>query len=419
MRSARRRCARERARLRPALRAAAAAVALSVRRGGGGCALVRRVRAVRAPRECAARLRANRSARQPDRADDRASRCRSGRSGSPCSACSSSRSSPACSATPTPTATSPRPWCGSSGGWASPTCGVRSATSGRSINPWRTVFDAAEWLYRRLGGTKRARLAAALPASAGSLAGLHSPAGLLLDRARLSQRGRAGAHRLAGDRLLGPDLGRHARIRPRRLAAARRGVLAGVRHLRPLRADRGQGRPAAAAAARRGAARRSPGVDVDDGLRAAAAGDRALRRADRHRRMGGAGKRAALPPAGSGRNERHGDQNRRPRRLLGAVPRRLSRHMRGHELGGVRPPRAARDRAQLRPDAGPDRHRLSRGALPGVPAGAGAIHHPAPLRPVRLLAGTCSAPPAIASTSPSPARALPGTRPSRPSSPAT
>ena len=36
--------------------------------------------------------------------------------------------------------------------------------------------------------------------------------------------------------------------------------------------------------------------------------------------------RAAIPPAGIGRNQRHGDQDRRPRRLLGAVPRRLSRH---------------------------------------------------------------------------------------------
>ena len=48
----------------------------------------------------------------------------------------------------------------------------------------------------------------------------------------------------------------------------------------------------------------SPSVDVDDGLRAAAARDRALRRADRHRRMGGAGKRAALALPGSGDTQR-------------------------------------------------------------------------------------------------------------------
>ena len=63
------------------------------------------------------------------------------------------------------------------------------------VNPWRTVFDAAEWLYRRLGGGSELGWRLALPASAGRVAGLHSPAGLLLDRARLSERGRAGAHR--------------------------------------------------------------------------------------------------------------------------------------------------------------------------------------------------------------------------------
>ena len=47
------------------------------------------------------------------------------------------------------------------------------------VNPWRTVFDGAQWLYRRLGGRGELGLAAALPASAGRLAGLPSAAGLL------------------------------------------------------------------------------------------------------------------------------------------------------------------------------------------------------------------------------------------------
>ena len=167
--------ARERPRLRPALRAAAAAVALSVRRGRGGCALVRRVRAVRAPRKCAAHL-------------------------SPKSICS----------------TTP------SGGWSrmpAVRLALRLAVLGlfvvtilaglvgdpnpyrniaptlvwiiwwvglayvqaflgdvwSLINPWRTAFDAAELAVPTRWGTKRARLAAVLSARARSLAGLPPP----------------------------------------------------------------------------------------------------------------------------------------------------------------------------------------------------------------------------------------------------
>ena len=380
-----RRHARERARLRPALRAAAAAGALSVRRGGGGRALVRRVRAVRAPRQCAARLRPNRSARQPDRADGRRIPLSFRRSGSPCSACSSSPSSPACSATTTPTATSRRPWCGSSGGWASPTCRRSLGDIWALVNPWRTVFDAAEWLYRRLGGGSELGWRRPYPQALGAW-----PACILLLAFCWTElvypNAAVPAHiawlaiaysvlTWAGMLVFGRDawlqhgevfslvFGTFARFAP---TEARDGRLL----LRPLR---------------RGAARRPPGVDLDDGLRAAAAGDRALRRADRHRRMGGAGRRAALSLAGIGRNQRHGDQDRRPRRLLAgcsSAPISASCAVMSWVASGR--PGAARDRAQLCPDAGPDRHRLSRGALPGVPAGAGPIHHPAPLRPVRL-----------------------------------
>ena len=109
------------------------------------------------------------------------------------------------------------------------------------VNPWRTAFDGAQWLYRRLGGRGELGGRPALPGSAGRLARLPAAARLLLDRARLSQRGRPRAHRRPGDRLFRAHLGRHARLRPRRLAATRRGLLAGVRHLRPLRADRSNG----------------------------------------------------------------------------------------------------------------------------------------------------------------------------------
>ena len=163
------------------------------------------------------------------------------------------------------------------------------------VNPWRTAFDGAQWLYRRLGRTRRVGPGPPLPRSRGRVAGLPAPARLLLDRARLRKCGFPGSPRCPGDRLFDPHLGRHAGLRPRRVAAARRGVLAGVRHLRPLRPHRGEGGTAAAAAVRDGAARRQAGLDVDDGVRAAAARHRALRRPDRHGRMGGAGKRAARP----------------------------------------------------------------------------------------------------------------------------
>ena len=77
------------------------------------------------------------------------------RFGSPRSRCSLSRSWPACSATRTPTATSPRPWCGSSGGSGLPCVAAFAGDVWALVNPWRTVFDGAQWLSRRLGGTVR------------------------------------------------------------------------------------------------------------------------------------------------------------------------------------------------------------------------------------------------------------------------
>ena len=191
-------------------------------------------------------------------------------------------------------------------------------------------------------------------------------------------------HRLACHRLLRPDLGRHAGVRARRVAWPRRGVLAGVRHARPLRAHRGEGRRARPAPVRRGPAGRRASVDLDDGVRAAPARNRALRRADRHRRMGAAG-RGADPNAGRpGRGVVDGDQERGPPRPVAAVPRRLPRGQRRHERAGRRPSRHARSCAQLRPHAGPDRHRLPRRALPRVSPGPGPVRHPAAVGPLRL-----------------------------------
>ena len=242
VRCAVRRHARRRPRLRPALRAAAAAVALSLRRRGGGRAVVRRVRPVRAPRA---------GTRAP----------------APKSTCSPRRS-------------------GALIGHPAVVLALRLAVLGlfvvtvlaglfgdqnpyrniaptlvwiiwwvglayvaafvgdiwALVNPWRTVFDGAQWLYRRLGGRGELGGRPALPAkrsasgrpacccspspgSSSSIPTRPSPAHIAWLAIAYSV-----AH-----------LGRHARVRPRRLAAARRGVLAGVRHLRPLRADRGAG----------------------------------------------------------------------------------------------------------------------------------------------------------------------------------
>ena len=71
--------------------------------------------------------------------------------------------------------------------------------------------------------------------------------------------------------------------------------------------------------------------------------------------------------------------------VLARAERRLCRHLRDHEPRRRRGDRAPLEhRAQLRLHAGPDRDRLPCRALPHVPAGAGAIHHPARVRPVRL-----------------------------------
>ena len=101
-------------------------------------------------------------------------------------------------------------------------------------------------------------------------------------------------------------------------------------------------------------------------------------------------------------------QDHRPRGVLGGVPRRLSR-------GRARSMSAVAGRARRASMAQgfaltlvPIAIALSPGALPRLPADPGAVRHPARC-PIRSAsAGTCSAPPAIASTSPSSARASPG-----------
>ena len=242
-----------RPRLRPALRAAAAALALSLRRRGGGRAVLRRLRPVRAPRAGTQRA-APKSTCSPRRSGARSAiRPSSWRCGSPCSACSSvtilagllGDQNPYRNIAPTLV------WIVWWVGLAYVAAFVGDIWA--LVNPWRTIFDGAQWLYRRLGGHGELRRPPALPASAGRLARLRAAAGLLLDRARLPERGRPGAHRRPGHRLFRAHLGRHARLRPRRLAAARRGLLAGVRHLRPLRADR-SGRAAGCCCARSAAA---------------------------------------------------------------------------------------------------------------------------------------------------------------------
>ena len=120
-----------RPRLRPTLRSADPALVLPGRHGGGGRGLVRHRRAVRAGGIARAAVSAPRPPRGAVGADGsraRRSRWRSSFSRSPLS---SSRSSPGSAATRIPTRTSRPPWCGSSGGSASPMCRPSSATSGR------------------------------------------------------------------------------------------------------------------------------------------------------------------------------------------------------------------------------------------------------------------------------------------------
>ena len=224
----------QRARLRPALRAAAAARALPVRRGGGGCAVVRRVRAVRAPR--AVRPRA---ARQIDLLADPLGRIV---------------------------------------GHPAVVLALRLAVLALFVvailaglfgdqNPYRNIAPTLVWIIwwvglayvcglrrRRLGARqslahrlrrgamavpaarreRRARLGPALPAersASGRPASCCSPSP---GSSSSIPNAASPAHiACAGHRLFGAHLGRHAGVRSRHLAAARRGVLAGVRHASP------------------------------------------------------------------------------------------------------------------------------------------------------------------------------------------
>ena len=105
------------------------------------------------------------------------------------------------------------------------------------INPWRTIFDAAAWLYRRVCSRREFPYRLPYPAALGVWPAFAAAARLLLDRARLSSPA-VPAHIAcfaAGYSIL-TWTGMVA-VRARHLDAARRGVLRRVRHLRALRAD--------------------------------------------------------------------------------------------------------------------------------------------------------------------------------------
>ena len=146
----------------------------------------------------------------------------------------------------------------------------------RLINPWKTVFDGLQWLYRRFGGRGplgfELRYPAALgvwPASLFLLAitwielvdvNAGSPAHiakLLIAYSVITFAGMAA-------------FGRDTWLAHGELFSVVYGTLSRVC------ADRGARRPAAAASVRQRAGRQRAGIDIDDGVRAAAARDRAL-----------------------------------------------------------------------------------------------------------------------------------------------
>ena len=220
------RCCRHagvRPRLRPALRSADSALVLSVRSRGGGRGLVRHRRAVRA-RASARRMPIRVSICLPRR---------SGRWIAEPSPWLSRSSSSRCrrfhrhdrrrdfAATRTPTTTSRRPWCGSSGGSGSPMFPHSSATSGRSINPWRTIFESVETIYARHHRRRRA-LAATCPIRQRSASGRRSCC------CSPSPGSSSSIPNPAVPRFIAwlavayshPDLRRHVRVRPRDVAAS-------------------------------------------------------------------------------------------------------------------------------------------------------------------------------------------------------
>ncbi len=182
-------------------------------------------------------------------------------------------------------------------------CGLRRRSLGARSIPGAPLFDGADRLYRRLGGRRRAVAAPALSAkrwASGRRACCCSPSPGSSSSIRTPP---SPAHiAWPGDRLFrsspGPACWRSAATPGCGTARCSRWCSA---HSPASRRPRRRDGAAAAAPIRRRPARRPARLDVDDGLRAAAAGDRALRRADRHRRMGDARRRAArrcLPASG-------------------------------------------------------------------------------------------------------------------------
>src|SRR5262249_39441230 len=113
---------------------------------------------------------------------------------------------------------------------------------------------------------------------AGCVAGLLAAARLLMDRAGVSEPGRATPHRVVRGGLQLADLDRHGAVRPRYLAAARRSLQPRLWYLCPLRSDRNQPLSADLPVApfRRRAAWRRASLGLDDGICIIDAVDRAL-----------------------------------------------------------------------------------------------------------------------------------------------
>ena len=173
--------------------------------------------------------------------------------------------------------------------------GVRLGSGGGRVGAGEPVEDAV-----RVGGGGRAggcgrgrscRCGGRTPPSGARGRGWHAVRLLRMGGAGVFGRGRAGADRADGAGVLGGHVGGDGGVRQGGVAAERGGVFAGVRVPGAVCADGGPGGGGAAggvpATLRCGAASERGCVDVDDGVRRAAAGDRDVRRADGDAGVGG------------------------------------------------------------------------------------------------------------------------------------